>query len=117
MEKVGGSVPTPITVSALIDTGASLSVIQQGLPKQLGLHPVGVQYINTASSENIACSQYALQLILQATGGIQIPVSFAALFTEAPLKGQNIHCLLGRDFLAHCVLVYTGPTNSFVLSL
>ena len=46
-----------------------------------------------------------------------MPVHFDAVFTEAPLKGQNIQCLLGRDFLAHAVLTYVGPTNSFVISL
>lgn len=35
---------------------------------------------------------------------------------EAPLQGQNIHALIGRDILAHSVFVYIGYTNLFSLS-
>jgi len=83
----------------------------------LGLFPVSSQLINTPSSENVPCLQYLLRLMFFPTGGLLMPVHFDSIFTEAPLKGQNIQCLLGRDFLAHAVLTYIGPTNSFVISL
>ena len=35
-KSAGVAVPLPIKISALIDTGASRSVIQSGLPKKLG---------------------------------------------------------------------------------
>jgi len=38
------------------------------------------------------------------------------IVTEAPLQGQNIQCLLGRDLLAYGLLVYNGPTNTFTLA-
>jgi len=117
MQKAGSPVPVPISVSAMIDTGASNSIIQYGLPQQLGVFPVSSQLINTPSSENVPCMQYLLRLMFFPTGGLLMPVNFDSVFTEAPLKGQNIQCLLGRDFLAHAVLTYIGPTNSFVLSL
>ena len=117
MQQAGTLVPAPISVSAMIDTGASNCVIQSGLPQQLGLFPVGSQLINTPSSENVACMQYLLRLSFFPTGGLLMPVNFDSVFTEAPLKGQNIQCLLGRDFLVHAVLTYIGPTNSFAISL
>jgi hypothetical protein len=43
-------------------------------------------------------------------------VQVAATAIEAPLQGQHIQCLIGRDVLAHGVLVYIGYTNSFTLS-
>ena len=117
MQKAGTPVPAPIPISAMIDTGASSSVIQTGLSQRVGVCPVGLQLINTPSSENVPCLQYLLRLMFLPTGGLLMPVHFDAVFTEAPLKGQNIQCLLGRDFLAHAVLTYVGPTNSFVISL
>ena len=117
MQQAGSPLPVPITISAMIDTGASNSVVQSGLPRQLGLFPVGSQLINTPSSENVPCMQYILRMMFFPTGGLLMPVHFDSLFTEAPLRGQNIQCLLGRDFLAHAVLTYLGPTNSFVISL
>ena len=35
---------------------------------------------------------------------------------EAPLEGQAIQCLIGRDVLSHGVFVYTGYINQFTLS-
>ncbi len=39
-----------------------------------------------------------------------------ALAIEAPLRGQHIQSLVGRDVLAHGVFVYTGYINQFTLS-
>ena len=55
LRKAGNMVPTPIATVAMIDTGATGTVIRQGLAAQLGLQPVGVTYINTPSSTNVAC--------------------------------------------------------------
>ena len=94
----------------MIDTGATVSVVQQGLPAQLGLELVGVTYINTPSSSNVACHKYLVRLMF--------PNNILAETTilEAPLEGQHIQCLIGRDVLAHGVLVYVGYSNFFSLS-
>lgn len=34
----------------------------------------------------------------------------------APLQGQHIQCLIGRDVLRHGVLIYIGYIDSFTLS-
>jgi len=94
----------------MIDTGASGSVIQKGLAGQLGLNPIGLTYINTPSSTNVACYEYAVRLIFPNN------VFVEATVLEAPLQGQNIQCLIGRDVLALGVLVYIGYGNLFSLS-
>jgi hypothetical protein len=43
-------------------------------------------------------------------------VVFDAKVIEAPLQGQHIQCLIGRDVLAHGVLIYIGYANQFSLS-
>jgi len=45
-------VPKPVIVKALIDTGASMCVIQEDIPKRLGLEPVGITKICTPSSKD-----------------------------------------------------------------
>ena len=94
----------------MIDTGASGTVIQQGIAKQLGLNPIGVVAINTPSSENVSCYEYAVRLVLPNN------VVAEATAIEAPLKDQQIQCLIGRDLLGHGVLVYIGYANVFSLS-
>jgi hypothetical protein len=39
-----------------------------------------------------------------------------AVVIEAPLAGQHIQGLIGRDVLAQSVLVYIGYTNQFTVS-
>lgn len=94
----------------MIDTGATSGVIRQGFAAQLGLNPVGVAYITTPSSTNVACYEYLVRLVF--------PNNVVAETTvlEAPLLGQHIQCLIGRDVLAHGVFVYIGYGNLFSLS-
>lgn len=84
--------------------------MQQGLPALLGLQPVGVAYINTPSSTNVACHEYLVGLIFPNN------VLAETTILEAPLEGQHIQCLIGRDVLAHGVFVYIGYGNLFSLS-
>lgn len=98
-------------VLAMIDTGATGTVIQKGIAGQLGINPVGTTYIHTPSSNNVLCHQFDMQLVFPNN------VSVATiLVTEALLQGQHIQCLIGRDVLAQSVLIYTGYDHSFTLS-
>ena len=94
----------------MIDTGATGSVIQQGLAAPLGLNPVGITYINTPSSTNVPCYEYLVRFVFPNN------VIFETTAIEAPLQGQHIECLIGRDVLAQGVLVYIGYANQFTLS-
>ena len=94
----------------MIDTGATASVLRAGLASQLGLNPVGITYINTPSSTNVPCYEYAVRLAFPNNVVVETTV------LEAPMQGQHIQCLIGRDVLAHSVLVYIGYGNLFSLS-
>lgn len=106
----GQPAPSPVSVTAMIDTGASGTVIQAGIAARLGLNPVGVVAINTPSSTGVLCAQYAVRLIFPNN------VVGEAVVTEAPLTGQHIQGLIGRDVLSQAVLVYIGYTNQFTMS-
>jgi hypothetical protein len=110
LRQAGQPVPSPIVVAAMIDTGASGTVVRDDIPQRLGLNPVGVIAIHTPASTGVRCSQFAMRL--------QFPsyVVEEAVVIAAPLQGQHVECLIGRDVLAHAVLVYTGYDNSFTLA-
>jgi hypothetical protein len=110
LKTAGKSGPAPIPALGMIDTGATGSVVRQGLLAPLGLHPIGITFINTPSSTNVACNEYLVRLLLPNN------VVFETTIIEAPLQGQHIQCLLGRDMLAHGVLIYVGYANQFTLS-
>ena len=100
-----------IKLLAMIDTGASGTIISESIPAKLGINPVGTTLINTPSSTNVCCNQFNVQIVFP--NNVNIP---SIVITEAPLQGQHIQCLIGRDILQHGVLIYTGYDNSFTLS-
>lgn len=79
-----------IKVLAMIDTGATGTVLSQGLATQLGIQPVGTTYINTPSSTNVLCHQFDVQILFPN----QVSIN-SIVITEAPLQGQHIQCLIG----------------------
>lgn len=110
LRRVQQPIPQPVGLAAMIDTGASSSVIQEGLAAQIGLQPIGVAKVNTPSSTNVECYEYAVRFAFPNN------VVVAATVIEAPLKGQHIQGLIGRDVLEHALLVYIGYTGQFTLS-
>ena len=110
LKKTNATIPTPIAVVGMIDTGATTTVIRQGMAAQLGLNPIGVTFINTPSSTNVRCYEYLVTLLFPNN------VAFHTTVIEAPLQGQHIQCLIGRNVLAEGVLIYIGYTNTFTLS-
>lgn len=110
VQQAGGTAPDPIQIAAMIDTGASGTVIQEGLAQQLGLQQTGVVSVSTPSSSNVPCPQYAVRLLLPQGVQVEQPV------IAAPMKGQVIQGLIGRDILRHGVLIYIGYENQFSLS-
>lgn len=106
----GHPVPDPVPVTALVDTGASSTAIQAGIAQQLGLQPVSVVPISTPSSANVPMPMYAVRLILPQS------VIWETTAIEAPLEGQGIQGLIGRDVLSQAVLIYLGYANQFTLA-
>ena len=100
--------PQPLKIPALVDTGAAVSVIQTGLADQLGLEPIGVAMVSTATSgAAVQCRVYAVRWLFPN----DIVTESTAI--EAPLKDHRIQALIGRNVLRSAVFVYTGPENQF----
>ncbi len=103
-------IPPPIAVVALIDTGATGTVIQQGLAQQLGLQPVGAAWIQTPASSDVLCDKYAVRLSFM--DGL---MTLDTTVIEAPLRGVPIQCLIGRDVLSRSILIYNGNIKQFTI--
>ncbi|MFA5746021.1 MAG: hypothetical protein WCX82_01080 [archaeon] len=101
-----------LIANALIDTGASHSIIKSRIPEGLGLKPVGETKINTASCKDYKCYQYFLKLVFP-----EHNLNYEGVFTALPLDGQEIDCLIGRDILKDVLLIYIGNINQFTISL
>jgi hypothetical protein len=112
LQGLGITAPTPMSGTALIDTGASVCMIDEGILSSLQIPPLGATNIATPSGS-------AQQLTYPASlsfPGTNLPnVSFTD-FVSGPLAAQGIIVLLGRDVLRDFVLIYNGPVGQITLS-
>jgi predicted aspartyl protease len=111
LTSAGQLAPTPVQVDALIDTGASLTAISQGIAQQLGLQPVGIQPITASSSASIDMPLYAIRVVLS-----DMVFEVTAIEAAGPAE-QGIGALLGRDVLSRAVFVYIGYANEFTIAI
>jgi predicted aspartyl protease len=111
--QAGGTLPVPISGFALIDTGATTTCIDEDAAQQLQLPAIDVVTISSASHSSTQQNVYPIQI-----GVVGLPITVnAPRSIGAPLKGQGILVLIGRDVLQHCVLVYNGQAGSFTLAI
>jgi hypothetical protein len=111
----GRPVPTPIPVRALIDTGAKRTCVDAGVLAALSVRSTDVRNVRTVSTGPATLVTRVFDVsILAGTRGEPIDGDLAVL--EAALAHHGIQCLLGRDALLVCVLVYDGPGRRYSLS-
>jgi len=108
----GRAVPPTQLVSALIDTGATVSGIDGAVLQALGLRPTGTVNIGGVAGPN-AHGLYTVD--------IHIPFGLQRLsLANRVVIGVQLlppyKALLGRDLLAMMMLVYSGPAGTWTLA-
>ena len=116
----GGTSYTSKLVLAHLDTGASLTTIDEKLAKELGLIPIGTSLIHTAAGpKDVKC--YAVSITFPNTNlkGYRLNVNDCILpydNTKSSLDPQNFALLVGRDIMAHWNIVWNGPSSTVIIS-
>lgn len=106
LKEQGQKIPVEKT-EALIDTGASLSCIDSGIAKRLGLIPRSATPVNTAGGT-------VVQVLYDAT--LRMPE--LGISRELPVLGASLEsppqqALIGRDILSMGTLIYSGWRGGF----
>lgn len=110
--------PPPLQTLFLIDTGASMSMVDESCMRTLQLDPTGATLFHSSSTNGVAerAAIYDVRLIL---GGMAtantlridpLPMMATALINQ-PFEG-----ILGRDVLARLQLAWNGPAQEVQLS-
>jgi len=109
-------VPRPVTGPALVDSGASLTMLDHEAVDALGVAPAGSVTLGTAGgTTKSVLYPVRLGILYQPNQPPTINISFARV-AAGPLKQQGILCLLGRDVLRHALFVYDGAAGSISLA-
>jgi hypothetical protein len=121
LRAAGLAVPTPVPVSALLDTGSEVTVVDAGVLAPLvghGLQPSRFVYTNAPSAGGLAPTlEYHLGLAVgrdprRPRSGLALP---AHPVYERALGALGYQALIGRDVLDHCAFFYDGPGRRITL--
>lgn len=107
--RAGAIVTARVAIGALVDTGASNTVLSHSVIVQLGIQPLGIAYVAMPAAAAVACAVYRARLEFSPT--VQIELNVIA----ATLHPARLDCLIGRDVLARAVFTYDGPRGRFRL--
>lgn len=112
LDKSNEPVPDRVPGLALLDTGASVTVVDHKIAERLHLSPRGTRRL---SVPNATTEQPTFSLAFT----IVAPAPFTLTTLRAPssdLAGLGVDLLIGRDILSQCLLIMNGPDGSFTLS-
>ena len=110
LRESGEAIPS-VTLTALVDTGASGTLVQSAVFSQVGIEPFSFAYLRTPSTnEPILCGRYRVRIVLSEA------LAFEVDAVNGALTGQNLQCLIGRDILQEVKLAYDGPHNQFTIT-
>ncbi len=108
----GKLVPAPKVGLALIDTGATVSCVDETIAKELKLPVVDVGKMSSASHTGHPCNLYPIQIALPAGIAFNAPRAMGA-----NLAPQGLIAIIGRDILQVCTMFYNGGAGQITLSL
>jgi hypothetical protein len=114
LEAAGRTAPPSITVGGLINVGASSTVIDRKILRQLGINATGQVTFRSMAQGTVPekSPQYDVSI---AVGG------FPQLLTEemAVLEGgfslPSYQAIIGRDLLRLCRVTYDGPNRTLTV--
>jgi hypothetical protein len=111
-------IPSPVAGIGIIDTGAGISAVDDGVLKRLGIQPIGLANIGTAGGQQTR-ARYPARFSFPGTA---LPnIDFTSL-VGADLSGfsipfpQPLIALIGRDILRKFILIYNGSSGTFTLA-
>jgi hypothetical protein len=93
----------------LIDTGAGISGLDTAIIAALGIQPISLISVGSATGSN-PHAVYAIRF--EIPGMILVD---PLMVTECDLAMQTPKCLLGRDVLSRMMFSYVGFTGQWVL--
>jgi len=110
----GKEVKQAYNLIALIDTGASVTGVDEIVLRQLGYPPIGLSSLVTPSGTS-QTEVYMVRLVIPSQKDPRFPPNIPRIIIDnvrviaVKLERQSYKVLLGRDVLGGMVMIYNGP--------
>ena len=101
-------------LNGLIDTGASISAVKEGVLKQAGIDITTLPTINRNTPAGLGQSHIIKDVIVYFEPWSEIRIPLKSLST---FNGGSCDVLIGCDLLSLCRFTYNGPAESYILTL
>ncbi|HVZ17519.1 MAG TPA: retropepsin-like aspartic protease [Terriglobales bacterium] len=111
-ELQGSPLPPPLKISALIDTGASITVINPKLAETRKLQQTGSVQLSAAGNQG----KYPVYVASLSFPGQELRSFEIIQVVGCQLPQQPISCLIGRDVLRRWLLTYNGRSATIKIS-
>jgi hypothetical protein len=119
-------IPQPLSIIALLDTGAERTCVDPSVVARLGL-PISGGGFSAAPGVGVGPAVFGgstfgftyeaglviLHPVTKPPSNLVVP---ELEVDSLPLAAFGIEAVIGRDVLAGCVLVYNGPSGSAILA-
>jgi hypothetical protein len=119
LQAANAPIPNAQSIRGLVDTGASHTCIDRSVFQALQLQPTGSVPMHTPSTAGVpmAADTYDVGIFIPC-GPTTVPYARANMQVSAAdlLDAQGFHALIGRDVLAHCVMMYNGTMQIFTVA-
>jgi hypothetical protein len=116
LKAAGQAIPEYQGIRMIVDTGATVSVVEETILQKLGLSPTGMTQILTPSTKGapFTCATYDILLAIYHAKYPLLHTTFPVIGSD--FTGQGIHGLIGCDILSQCLFQFDGVGNTFNLA-
>jgi predicted aspartyl protease len=118
LAQLGKSIPAPIQVRALVDTGSDVTAVAPHVVQRLGLVQSAIPGLSQTASGSVLVNIHRVSLsILEPVGRSgSVLVLPDLLVSELTTTLPSLDALIGMDVLRSCLFVLDGPGRQFILS-
>lgn len=114
LEAAGKPVPAAITVGGLVNPGASCTVVDRKLLRQLGINATGQVVFRSTAQGTIPEKSPQYDVSIGVAGFPQLLTEQVPVL-EGGFALPSYQVIIGRDVLALCRLTLDGPNRSITL--
>lgn len=115
--RAGKTVPAPLKIRGLIDTGASCVVLDPSVIAELQVTPTGFSSIYTPSTGGTPVPMRTFDVAVYLHHPTtNYTMASAVPAVESPIAAYGPQAIIGRSVLNKCLLIYDGAANTFTIS-